>query len=44
MPYMKDISIYSATKHSVTLITENLRELMGMKDLPIRVTVIYIGT
>jgi len=38
---MKDISVYGATKHSVTAITECLRELMGMKNLPIRVTVIY---
>jgi len=39
--FMKDISVYTATKHSVTSITDNLRELMGMKDLPIRVTVIF---
>ncbi|XP_015371926.1 PREDICTED: dehydrogenase/reductase SDR family member 11-like [Diuraphis noxia] len=38
MPYMKDISVYSATKHCVTSITNDLRELMGMKGLPIRVT------
>ncbi|CAI6347523.1 unnamed protein product [Macrosiphum euphorbiae] len=37
-PYMKDLSIYSATKLCVTSITENLRELLGMKNLPIRVT------
>jgi len=40
-PFLKDVSVYSATKHSVTTITEYLRELMGMKNLPIRVTVIY---
>jgi len=39
---MKDISVYSATKQSITSITDNLRELMGMKDLPVRVTVIYL--
>ncbi|KAL5243139.1 hypothetical protein ACI65C_010549 [Semiaphis heraclei] len=42
-PYMKDISMYAATKYSVTSITENLRELMGMKDLPIRVTSVSPG-
>jgi len=39
---MKDVAIYGATKHSVTTITENLREFMGIKELPIRVTVIYL--
>lgn len=39
--YMKDIAIYSATKFSVTAITENLRELMCMQNLPIRVTVTF---
>ncbi|XP_008178170.1 uncharacterized protein LOC100168880 isoform X2 [Acyrthosiphon pisum] len=43
IPYMKDISVYTATKHSVTSITENLRELMAMKGLPIRVTSISPG-
>ncbi|XP_060868227.1 farnesol dehydrogenase-like [Metopolophium dirhodum] len=43
IPYMKDISVYTATKHSVTSITENLRELMGMKGLPIRITSISPG-
>ncbi|XP_026809482.1 farnesol dehydrogenase-like [Rhopalosiphum maidis] len=42
-PYMKDISMYSATKFSITTITDNLRELMGMKNLPIRVTSISPG-
>ncbi|XP_060854770.1 farnesol dehydrogenase-like [Rhopalosiphum padi] len=42
-PFMKDISVYSATKHSVTAITEYLRELMGMKNLPVRVTSISPG-
>ncbi|CAH1708924.1 unnamed protein product [Aphis gossypii] len=42
-PFMKDISVYGATKHSVTSITEYLRELMGMKNLPIRVTSISPG-
>ncbi|XP_022175344.1 farnesol dehydrogenase-like [Myzus persicae] len=42
-PYMKDISVYAATKQSITSITDNLRELMGMKELPIRVTSISPG-
>ncbi|CAI6349114.1 unnamed protein product [Macrosiphum euphorbiae] len=42
-PFMKDIAIYSATKHTVTIITESLRELMGMKNLPVRVTSISPG-
>ncbi|XP_060842512.1 farnesol dehydrogenase-like [Rhopalosiphum padi] len=42
-PFLKDVSVYSATKHSVTTITEYLRELMGMKNLPIRVTSISPG-
>jgi len=40
---LKDIAIYSATKCSVTGITESLRELMGMKNLSIRVTSISPG-
>ncbi|XP_060868443.1 farnesol dehydrogenase-like [Metopolophium dirhodum] len=43
IPFVKDISVYGATKHSITSITESLRELMGMKDLPIRVTSISPG-
>ncbi|KAL4121351.1 hypothetical protein QTP88_013880 [Uroleucon formosanum] len=43
IPFMKDISVYTATKQSVTSITKNLRELMGMKGLPIRVTSISPG-
>ncbi|CAH1725315.1 farnesol dehydrogenase-like [Aphis gossypii] len=42
-PFMKDIAIYTATKHAVTEITESLRELLGMKNLPIRVTSISPG-
>lgn len=42
-PYMKDISVYSATKHCVTTISNYLKELMGMKNLPIRVTSISPG-
>ncbi|XP_015364161.1 PREDICTED: farnesol dehydrogenase-like, partial [Diuraphis noxia] len=42
-PYMKDISIYAATKQSVTSITESFRELMSMKELPIRVTSVSPG-
>ncbi|KAF0750384.1 farnesol dehydrogenase-like isoform X2 [Aphis craccivora] len=42
-PFMKDISVYGATRHSVTAITECLRELMGMTILPIRVTSISPG-
>ncbi|KAF0772247.1 farnesol dehydrogenase-like [Aphis craccivora] len=42
-PFMKDIAIYTATKHTVTEITESLRELLGMKNLPIRVTSISPG-
>ncbi|XP_026809481.1 farnesol dehydrogenase-like [Rhopalosiphum maidis] len=42
-PLLKDISIYGATKHSITTITEYLRELTGMKNLPIRVTSISPG-
>ncbi|XP_022165317.1 farnesol dehydrogenase-like [Myzus persicae] len=41
--HMKDISVYVATQHSVTSMTDNLRELMGMKNLPIRVTSISPG-
>lgn len=39
LPFMKDISVYTATKCSVTAITEHLRELMSMQNVPIRVTV-----
>ncbi|XP_060868890.1 farnesol dehydrogenase-like [Metopolophium dirhodum] len=42
-PFMKDIAVYTATKHTVTIITESLRELMGMKNLPVRVTSISPG-
>lgn len=38
--FMKDVTVYSATKFSVTSITESLRELMCQQNLPIRVTVI----
>lgn len=38
--FMKDITVYGATKFSVTAITESLRELMCVQNLPIRVTVI----
>ncbi|KAL4131045.1 hypothetical protein QTP88_008402 [Uroleucon formosanum] len=43
LPYMKDITVYSATKHTVTVISESLRELLGMKNLPVRVTSISPG-
>ncbi|XP_025194727.1 farnesol dehydrogenase-like, partial [Melanaphis sacchari] len=42
-PFFKDMSVYSASKHGITAITEYLRELMGMKNLPIRVTSISPG-
>ncbi|NP_001153866.1 short-chain dehydrogenase/reductase-like [Acyrthosiphon pisum] len=41
--FVKDFSVYCATKHTVTIITESLRELMGMKNLPVRVTSISPG-
>lgn len=43
LPFMKDVAIYSATKFSVTAITESLRELMCQQNLPIRVTSISPG-
>ncbi|XP_025197264.1 farnesol dehydrogenase-like [Melanaphis sacchari] len=43
LPFIKDFSVYSATKHAVTVITESLREFLGMKDLPVRVTSISPG-
>lgn len=42
MSGMKDFSGYSSTKFSVTALTEYLREFMNMKNLPIRVTVVYL--
>lgn len=38
-PFVKDVAPYCSTKRSVTNITENLRELMLIERLPIRITV-----
>ena len=41
--FVKDISVYSATKRGVTSITENFREFMCQLNLPIKVTSVSPG-